>query len=193
MKTKRCIATIFILICILALSSCSSPKIIEWNGELEYYHITMIYDETNMYETAGQVDYIFIGTVDEVLRNVVDYNTSDSMDTYSYYSITVNENLKGTLVDNIKCYRHGGYLKDGTLLYPRSDRTENTNDIPKEGKTYIFMAFGQPDGELILAEFSGDVEYTDNNQREMYMDYIENEIPKEQVGFVSKYDVSYKN
>lgn len=190
---KRCTATLLILVCILSLSACSAPKIIEWNGELEYYHITMIYDETNMYETAGQVDYIFIGTVDEVLRNAVDYNTSDSMDTYSYYSITVNENLKGTLVENIKCYRHGGYLKDGTLLYPRSDRIENTNDIPQEGKTYIFMAFGQPDGELILAEFSGDIEYTDDSQREIYMDYIENEIPKEQEGCVSKYDVNYNN
>lgn len=154
----------------------------------------MIYDEINMYETAGQVDYIFIGTIDEVLRNVVDYNTSDSMDTYSYYSITVvNENLKGTLEENIKCYRHGGYLKDGTLLYLRSNRIENTNDIPQEGKTYIFMAFGQFDGELILAEFTGDIEYMNDSQREAYMDYIENEIPKEQEGFVSKYDVNYNN
>lgn len=181
------------LICILFLSACSNQKVIEWNGEMEYYHITMVYDETNMYETAGQVDYIFIGTVDEVLDNVVDYNTSNSMDTYSRYAITVEENLKGELTKNIECYRHGGYLSDGTLLYPRSDRIENTRDIPQEGKTYIFMAFGQSDGELILAEFCGDIEYTDEGQKEVYMDYIENEIPKEQEGFISKYDVNYSN
>lgn len=188
---KRCIAAL--LVFGLLLSACSAPKVIEWNGELEYYHVTMVYDETNLYETAGQVDYIFIGTVDEVLRNVVDYNTSDSMDTYSCYSVVVKENLKGTLVENIRCYRHGGYLKDGTLLYPRSDRSENTNDIPQQGKTYLFMAFGQPDGELFLAEFSGDVEYMDDSQREVYMDYIAKEIPKEQEGFVSKYDLNADN
>ena len=188
-KTK----TVAVLMCVLFLSACSTGKVIEWNGELEYYHVTMIYDETDMYETAGQVDYIFIGTVDEVLSNVVDYNTSDSMDTYSCYSITVKENLKGSLVKNVKCYRHGGYLKDGTLLYPRSDRIENTNDIPQEGETYMFMAFGQSDGELILAEFSGDVEYTGDGQREIYMDYIENEISKVQEGFVSRYDVNYNH
>lgn len=183
----------FILICVLFLSACSGQKVIEWNGETEYYHLTLIYDETNMYETAGQVDYIFIGTVDEVLDNAVDYNTSNSMDAYSRYAITVEENLKGELTENIECYRHGGYLSDGTLLYPRSDRSENTRDIPQEGKTYIFMAFGQSDGELILEEFSGDIEYINEDQKEMYMDYIENEIPKEQEGFISKYDVNYTN
>ena len=55
------------------------------------------------------------------------------------------------------------------------------------------MAFGQSDGELILAEFCGDIEYTDEGQKEVYMDYIENEIPKEQEGFISKYDVNYSN
>lgn len=69
----------------------------------------------------------------------------------------------------------------------------DTRDIPQEGKTYIFMAYGQPDGELILEEFSGDIEYTDEGLKEMYMDYIENEIPKEQEGFISKYDVNYSN
>ena len=32
------------------------------------------------------------------------------------------------------------------------------------------MAYGQPDGELILEEFSGDIEYTDEGLKEMYMD-----------------------
>ena len=55
------------------------------------------------------------------------------------------------------------------------------------------MAYGQPDGELILEEFSDDIEYTDEGLKEMYIDYIENEIPKEQEGFISKYDVDYSN
>lgn len=33
----------------------------------------------------------------------------------------------------------------------------------------------------------------DDSQRETYKDYIENEIPKEQEGCVSKYDVNYNN
>ena len=40
----------------------------------------MIYDETNMCETAGQVDYIFIGTVDEVLDNEERYLLSEVME-----------------------------------------------------------------------------------------------------------------
>ena len=58
MKTKINIA--LMPICVLFLSACTGQKVIEWNGKMEYYHLTIIYDKTNMYETVWQVDYIFI-------------------------------------------------------------------------------------------------------------------------------------
>lgn len=175
---------------ILGLTACSS-KTVEWNGEMESYRLIMAYDETNLYEITGTVDYIFIGTVDSVINNVVDYNSSAKYAAYSSYKITVGENLKGELKNEVECYRHGGYLKDGTLLYPVSDNAENTRDIPQEGKQYIFMAFGQPDGSLILEEFFGDIEYIGEEMKKDYMDYINNEIPDNRTRFVSKYDANY--
>lgn len=175
----------------LGLTACSSKEV-EWNGETESYHVTMAYDETDMYVIAGTVDYIFVGTVDSVINNVVDYGESGEYSAYSAYRITVQENLKGELKDEIECYRHGGYLKDGTLLYAISDHTENTRDIPQEGKQYIFMAFGQPDGALILEEFVGDIEYTGGDMKQNYIDYIANAVQDSRTRFLSKYDVNYE-
>lgn len=186
------IKVILLLMCMMFLGGCSSSDVIEWNGEMEYYHVTMAHDETDMYVTAGDLDYIFIGNVEKVIKNVVDYDSKDHMDVYSRYSVKVEENLKGELAESIECFRHGGYLKDGTLLYPKSDSLENTRDIPQEGKKYIFMAYGQPDGSLILAEFFGDVEYTDESQKDAYVEYIQNEISVERERFLSKYDANYK-
>lgn len=187
---KVMLAGSLLLAIIFGLTACSS-KTVEWNGEMESYRLTMVYDETNLYEIAGTVDYIFIGTVDSVINNVVDYNSSAEYAVYSSYKITVEENLKGELKNEVECYRHGGYLKDGTLLYPVSDNIENTRDIPQEGKQYVFMAFGQPDGTLILEEFFGDIEFTGDEMKENYMDYISNEIPDDRIRYMTKYDINY--
>lgn len=177
-----CLAAIFLL------SSCS-PCMVAWNGEYESFHVTMAKDETNLYQTAGSVDYIFLGSVREVKRNVVDYTSADRSG-YSVYAVTVQDNLKGKLAEEIICYLQRGYLKDGTLLYPQSDQLENRNPLPEVGEQYLFMAYGQSNGDLILDLFHGDVAYTGEAQRAQYLEYIANSIADCRQRFVSKYDAA---
>ena len=73
------------------------------------------------------------------------------------------------------------------LLY-ESDNLQDTG-LPEVGKTYIFMAYAQPDGSLLLSEFYGNVQYSEEEHNK-FLDYIENEIPYEGERFTSEYDIS---
>ena len=143
------------ILSLLVLSGCSQREV-EWNGETIYNHVSMAIDETDMYVYTGSVDYIFAGKIlkaDDVI---------DGADGDSYYTVDVLENLKGELEGKIECYKHGGYLKDGTMVLFESDRTRETG-LPEEGGEYILMAYAQPDGSLLLSEFYSDVEYSEEN------------------------------
>lgn len=59
-------------------------------------------DETNLYEYAGAVDYVFVGQILEA-----DYAIQDEGGT-STYRVQVRQNLKGALVEEIQCRKHGG-------------------------------------------------------------------------------------
>ena len=73
------------------------------------------------------------------------------------------------------------------LLY-ESDKIQETG-LPEVGETYIFMAYGQSDGELLLSEFWGTVEYTEESLAQ-YENYVQNQFAVERERFVSKYDAS---
>lgn len=170
---------------VFTLTGCSS-RIIEPNDKVEYAHVYMNIDETNMKVYAGTADYIFIGTVKSIVNNKVDHDSS-----YSTYSVTVEENLKGNLVSNIECDKFGGYMEDGTQLLYESDKLKDLN-LPEEGEKYIFMAYAQEDGRLVLTEFHGNVKYTGKDIKEEYLEYIHNQVENDRQRFVSKYDVNYK-
>lgn len=105
------------LFCILfSLTSCGA-KTVTWNGDTEYYaHVNMVVDETNLYEYVGAVDYVFVGTVEEIVKNIVPDEPGSSDADLSVYKIRVDENLKGELTENIECSKHGGFKKDGTMM-----------------------------------------------------------------------------
>lgn len=168
----------------IILTGCRS-KVIEHNGKVEYAHISMAIDETDMYIYAGSSDYIFIGTVESVLNEKVNYDSP-----YSSYSIKVDENLKGNLKSKIQCDKAGGYMKDGTLLLYESDNLRDSG-LPKVGKQYVFMAYAQEDGRLLITELNGNIEYAGKDMKKSYLDYINNEIENDRQRFISKYDIHY--
>ena len=139
-------------------------------------------DETNLYEYAGAVDYVFVGQILEA-----DYAIQDEGST-SAYRVQVRQNLKGALVEEIQCRKHGGILPDGTLSLYASDRVQDSG-LPEVGGTYILMAYGQPDGSLLLSELYSRVTYTQASLS-AYQDYVEHQVPYQRERFPSSYDAA---
>lgn len=187
---KRRIAVIFCIALIIALCSCGK-KTVEWNGKTECMAtIFMITDFTNPYEYVGMVDYVFVGTVTETERLVLPDKAKEHQDNYSTYKIHVDENIKGELVEDIVCSKLGGLKKDGTMFLIAAEAPDGRmimdNGLPETGKQYVFMAYGQHDGRLILSEIFDNREYNQNLLDE-YREYVKNEISHDRERYPSDY------
>ena len=183
-----------LLVLSLSLSSCTKATV-EWNGKTEVLaDLLMVSDITDMYEYVGIVDYVFVGTVEEIKHNVIPDKIRKHEDSYSEYRITVDENLKGNLVSEISCRKMGGFRKDGTMLLISAEvpggQMIMDSGLPEEGKQYIFLAYAQPDGSLTLSEIFDNREYDEDLLKE-YLDYVNNEIPHERERFPSVYDANH--
>ena len=113
-KSRFNLLILLALFCILfSLASCGA-KTVTWSGDTEYYaHVNMVVDETNLYEYVGAVDYVFVGTVEEIVKNIVPDEPGSSDADLSVYKIRVDENLKGELTENIECSKHGTLKRQG--------------------------------------------------------------------------------
>lgn len=186
MKKRITIPVIFSLCALVSLAGCSQ-RTVEWNGETEYYaNVFMVFDETNMYEYAGAVDYVFAATVEEVVSDLIPDVPNGSDEDLSYYRLRVDKNIKGALAETVECAKHGGFRKDGTMMLICSDSKYDTG-LPEVGRRYIFMAYAQPDGSLTLSEFFDDRPCDDELIGE-YEDYCANEVPLDRERFVSSFD-----
>lgn len=178
---KKALIFVCVLATVFAMTACSARRV-EWNGETDYTHVMLSIDEANMYQYVGTADYVFVGKVTRARTAITSDNDKSS------YKITVTENLKGELVDKIVCQKHGGLLPDGTMVLYATDSAQDTG-LPRTGDTYIFMAYAQPDGSLLLSELYGNVEYTEARLAE-YRGYVEHQQPDGRRRFVSKYDAA---
>ena len=176
---------IFMGIFSIFLVGCSRNEI-EPNGEVTYNHVNLSIDETDLYSYVGSMDYVFVGTVEKVVKNVVDSDFP-----YMVYQINLNENLKGNLVDTVEVKKQGGYKNNGTLILNETDQSRD-NGLPEVNNQYIFMTYAQPDGSLLLAEINGNIELTDELFKKEYQDYFKSEIVDNRERFISKYDLNSK-
>ena len=76
---------------------------------------------------VGIADHVFVGTVEEIVKNIVPDEPNSSDADISVYKIRVDENLKGELSENIECSKHGGFKKDGTMMLIFSDRSKTSS------------------------------------------------------------------
>lgn len=184
MFMKKVFVFLIVLMLVCSLSACG-PKVVQWNGQTEYFaHVSMVFDETDPYQYVGMVDYVFVGTVTEVVRNVPEGDGD-----WSVYNIHVDQNLKGELVEEIQCSKHGYMKRDGTMLLLASDYRKDSG-LPEAGKQYVFLAYAQEDGSLTLSEFFDNREYNEALGLE-YQDYCRQEVvPIERERSVSRYDVN---
>lgn len=122
-----------------------------------YLRATYAIDYDNMEAVVGDADYVFVGTItnekNTVYKNAVEIEDENGVivevsSPYTNYEVDVVKNIKGNLTteETVQLQKSGGISKDRTeyVLY-EEDR------LPVVGGTYIFFAYAQPNGSLLLS------------------------------------------
>lgn len=102
-------------------------------------------DVYNPRAVVGDVDYVFVGYVNEIKDTEYKFQLNNP---YTNYSVTILENIKGNLVKNepITIQKDGGISKDGDYILIFED-----DYLPELGKLYIFTVYVQDDGCLLVS------------------------------------------
>ncbi len=156
---------------------------------------------------VGKADYVFAGHVVSVDK--IEYRNSLFVDNfiglpkftgtpYMQYTVQVTENIKGELItdETIIVYKQGG------IAFDRHAFLAFENDFyPKEDEDYIFIAFTQNDGSLLVAGENSSVPINaqkkvsaktveDETVFKTYQKAYENQIvPSHKKELVSIYDI----
>jgi len=117
-----------------------------------YSHVI---DINNPRELAGFADYVFVGRVEKqngvVYENVYDRETEEGFETvgspYTWYDVTVLENLKGELKINktIPIPKEGGITMNGKHFI-----LGDGGSMPEVGDVLIIYASAGEDGDLLI-------------------------------------------
>ncbi|MBC2100646.1 cell surface protein [Listeria booriae] len=131
------------------------------------YEIRSTYtvDVDNPEEVVGSVDYVFVGKVLEETGTSyknkvpveVDSDTIEYIgDAYTNYKVKVISNIKNELVtDNvIEIAKLGGIREDKSAYDVFED-----DELPVQGETYIFTAFTQDDGSLLVSGANSNIRF----------------------------------
>lgn len=119
-----------------------------------YLRATYTIDYSDMNAVVGDADYVFIGTVlsndGTVYKDIIISGESkkEYSNPYTNYTVNVTENIKGNLITSkaIPIQKSGGLSKDGTEYIIYED-----DELPVVGNSYIFFAYAQPDGTLLIS------------------------------------------
>lgn len=177
------------------------------NIEIEHVPIvemkgTYAIDYNNIKEVVGDADYVFVGNVISeegteykfpIMVENEDGTEREVTSPYTNYLVQIVENIKGNLTVEhaIPIQKAGGITKDKSeyLVY-------EGDEIPVIGNSYIFFAYAQPDGTLLVSGPISNV-YIDlimpasEDERSEYQKIItayENEIVTERERFTSIYE-----
>ena len=162
-------------------------------------------------QVVGSADYVFVGTVESdegtVYKNYVTMETENGGTKevgtlYSNYMVTVIENIKGNLITDkpIPVQKSGGLSEDGTTIY-----LYEGDELPRVGAAYIFFAYAQQDGSLLISGPVSNIHLTRkciereaeakavDNYKELpdyheILEAYENQVEEERIRFKSAYD-----
>ena len=122
-----------------------------------------------MEAVVGDADYVFVGTVsgqeNAVYKNPVEIvdkegNIKEETTPYTNYTVDIVENIKGnlTMEETVPIQKTGGLSKDKSeyIVY-------EGDELPVVGETYIFFAYAQPDGSLLLSGPVSNIRLKENN------------------------------
>ena len=127
-----------------------------------------IADISDMQSVVDSVNCIFVGVVKDSNTLIFDY------DGKSEFQIQVVKNIKGELPTETTVYKHGGHFINGNEVVVKAD-DESYTPMPEVGKQYLFLAFEQESGEVIIADYYGNVDYTNNEKVSEILQYIDKE------------------
>ena len=120
-------------------------------------HGSFICDIDNVQEMVGLADYVFVGTVisddgthyeDIAIMEDEKGNPKEVGIPFTDYTVQVVENIKGNLLvtSPVTLVKEGGISQDHKSIY-----VFEKDSIPKEGESYIFLTYAQPDGSLLVS------------------------------------------
>ncbi len=150
-------------------------------------------DTTSYREVVGSADYVFVGYVKDYIDTKYDPENSESIETV--YAIDVKDNIKGELTkeSTISLSKSGGINKRGTSFVVYENDT-----LPRIGKYYIFLVYGQPDGGILCTGENSSIEikrgedFTNDEKYSQILKAHKNEVVSDRKRFISKYDIKNK-
>lgn len=153
-------------------------------------------DVNNIDALIGDADYVFLAKVVKYegtqYRDPVTVETEEGVkeykDPYTKYSLKVLENIKGELKDDVEIFKAGGLSsdKESILIY-------EGDELPEEGKTYIFSAYGQEDGSLLVSGTNSNKEVNLKEKSKedgvflKYKESLNSQIVRDRVRYESKF------
>lgn len=157
-----------------------------------------VYDTEDINESVGIVDYVFLGEVvsedgttyeDVVMMEDERGKLVEEGTPYTHYSVMVKENIKGELLkeESIEITKHGGVTQD-----QKSVTLFEEDCLPEIGKQYIFLAYAQADGSLLISGPNSNV-LADSKKGEVVVEEYEEAVENEEVNvdrerFTSDYE-----
>lgn len=126
-------------------------------------HTTYKYDVNNLGKLIGDADYVFVAKVDKKVETVYKYpvKKEDSWisSPYTKYRLEVKKNIKGQLRINKKIIvsKSGGEDKYNNVKY-----IYDKDILPKKGEYFVFMAYAQKDGSMLVTGANSNLRVTKN-------------------------------
>lgn len=123
-------------------------------------------DISDMQSVVDSVNCIFVGVVKDSNTLIFDY------DGKSEFKVQVVKIIKGELPTETTVYKHGGHFINGNEVVVKAD-DESYTPMPEVGKQYLFLAFEQESGEVIIADYYGNIDYTNNEKVSEILQYTD--------------------
>lgn len=213
LKNKKIVSLVVLTVLLIGMFFIVKPNFTDNNTNNELadvptytIHGNFNINVNNPKAVVGDADYVFLGKVVErkktIYKNEVPLETKDggvkySGEAYTLYDVSVIDNIKNKLKmdENISIKKLGGIRKDGSAY----DIFES-DSLPEEGKTYIFIAYTQDDGSLLVSGPNSNIEIqqkakmlnsvTSSKIYTKYKNVVKNQIPTDRKKLKSKYDAS---
>ncbi|GEN32436.1 hypothetical protein HNQ35_002605 [Cerasibacillus quisquiliarum] len=198
-KRKYVLLSVFFTMALFLSTACSSTEknVSLDNSELQTIILdgTFVIDVDNPKETVGDADYVFLATVDEVVSTEqkhqetieTTFGTKAVSSPYTNFKVTVLKNIKGKLITDtpISLQKAGGVSADNTSLILYED-----DSLPEVGKSYIFLAYAQDDGSLLVSGPNSNI-LVPNLDKDAKNNNV-NDVSKTS-DIISEYEFAYKN
>ncbi len=127
--------------------------------------VDVVTDISDMQAVVDSVNCIFAGVVKESDTLIFDYEDK------SEFQVQIVKNIKGELPTETTVYKHGGHFINGNEVVVKADDKSYT-PMPEVGKQYLFLAFKQANGDVIISDYYGNIDYTNNEKVSEILQYI---------------------